>query len=159
MTPQTLKEYKYSGARAMVLLQEKYLRSFLKTWREAKKLNIPLPETDDSDYESLDTLLRHVLRASRGYIVWICDKLNLPGPGIEPAPSAGEVEIAADNYLEHLTDKWRLPLTDVPEEKFFSPTYTSHWGVDYCIDAMLEHAVMHPIRHEFQLRNLINEYE
>ena len=152
---QTLKKYKYNGARAMVILHEKHLRSCIDTWREAKELNIKLPDTDDADYKSLAALLRHIFRAARGYITWICDKLNLPDPEIKQAPEPELIENKIEEYLAHLLEKWKNPLVEIPEEKFHTPTYTSNWGVEYCIDAMLEHAVMHPIRHEFQLRNLI----
>ncbi len=141
----------------MVQLHEKHLRSFLKTWKRAKQINIKLPETDDTDYQSLETVLRHVLRAARGYMTWMCDKLKLPDPKIDPTPEAGEIESIADTYLEHLIERWKHPLSVVPAEKFEDQLYTARWGVDYCIDAMMEHAVMHPIRHEFQLKNLIEK--
>ncbi len=156
MTQSSLKPYRYNGARALVLLHEKYLRACLETWREAKRLNITLPQTDDQDYQSLESLLRHILRAARGYMTWMCENLGLPDPGIDPAPESVRVEAEAESYITHLLQKWRLPLADLPEDKFHAPAYTSRWGVAYCIDAMLEHAVMHPIRHEFQLRNLIS---
>ena len=152
-----LKLYKYKGARSLVLLHEHHLQSCLATWKKAKQLNISLPKTDDKDYQSLDTLLRHIFRAARGYMTWMCEKLGLPDPEIEPTPEADEIETKADQYIAHLLEKWSLPLAAVPEEKFHSPVYKSRWGVDYCVDAMLEHAVMHPIRHEFQLNNLIIE--
>lgn len=152
---QILRKYEYNGARSMVLLHEKHLRSCLQTWWEARKLNIKLPESDDADYQSLDTLLRHILRSARGYMIWMCTKLNLPDPEIERAPDKEFIESNADRYLNHILEKWRLPLAEIPEEKFYAPAFKSNWGVDYCIDAMLEHAVMHPIRHEFQLKNLI----
>ncbi|MDP3147506.1 MAG: hypothetical protein Q8N83_00115 [Ignavibacteria bacterium] len=155
MNTNDLINYKYNGARSMVLLYEKYLTSLLQTWREAKSINLKLPETDDSDYQSLETLLEHIFRAARRYMVWMCDKLNLPDPEIKQEPNSSIVESEADEYLIYLLSKWRIPLAEVEEEKFLSSTYKSNWGVDYCIDAMLEHAVMHPIRHEFQLRNLM----
>jgi hypothetical protein len=102
-------EYKYKGARAMIILQEQHLRSFLDTWKKAKENKIQLPRTEDKDYESLETLLVHILRASRGYIRWICDQLNLPDPGIEPTPKKGEIEQEADSYLEHLIERSRVP--------------------------------------------------
>ena len=154
---QTIDNYKYNGARAMVALQEQHLNSFLAVWRKAKANNVHLPKTEDKDYESLETLLVHILRTSRGYINWICEKLNLPDPQINPTPNKNEIEQKADSYLEHLLEKWRLPLKNVPKELFMDKTYTSRWKIDYCIDAMLEHAVMHPIRHEYQLSNLINQ--
>ena len=155
MDSKYLKEYRYTGARTMVLLHEKYLKSLLDTWWEAKSLCIDLPETEDSDYKSLEAFLRHVFRAVRGYMIWMCDKLNLPNPEINAVPEPDFIDSEAIEYLTYLLEKWRLPLAEIAEDKFHSPTYTSRWGVEYCIDAMLEHAVMHPIRHEFQLRNLI----
>ena len=151
-----ISKYNYNGARAMVVLQEQHLKSFLEIWRKAKEQNITLPKTDDEDYKSLETLLVHVLRAARGYMTWICEKLDLPDPKIDPFPNSEEVEQKADSYLVHLIERWRHPLRDIPEELFFDKVYTSRWGTDYCIDAMLEHAVMHPIRHEYQLYNLLN---
>lgn len=152
-----LKAYKYNGARALVLLHEQQLRSCLKTWRIAKKTNVQLPETGDRDYLNLDTLLQHVLRSAGGYMNWICKQLYLADPQILPAPGPAEIAAGADAYLEHLLERWRLPLAGVEPEKFEDRTYDSRWGVPYCIDAMLEHAVMHPMRHEFQLQNLIRD--
>lgn len=152
-----LMDYQYRGARALVLLHEQYLQQFLDTWRKAKVQGISLPKTDDPDYESMNTLLHHVLRAARGYMVWICEKLELPDPEIEPAPEADVVEVEAENYLQHLLQQWRRPLTDVPEEQFYKPEYPSRWRSKYCIEAMLEHAVMHPLRHHFQLSELMHQ--
>jgi len=152
-----VKKYSYNGSRSMVLLHEKYLMSLLQTWREAKSINLVLPESEDSDYKSLDTLLEHIFRAARGYMVWMCDKLSLPSPEINPEPNSAVIDLEAEEYLDYLIKKWRTPLAEVEEEKFHTPPFASRWGVHYCIDAMLEHAVMHPIRHEFQLRYLITE--
>jgi uncharacterized damage-inducible protein DinB len=156
MSSKSLQIYRYNGARSLVLLHEEHLESCLKTWQESIRIGIELPKTDDKDYKSLDALLRHILRAARGYMTWMCDKLNLSVPEIEKTPEVDLIEAKADEYVSHLLEKWRLPLADITEDKFHTPTYTSRWGVDYCIDAMLEHAVMHPIRHEFQLRHLIS---
>lgn len=78
-------------------------------------------------------------------------RLGFSDPGIRPAPAAAEVEREADGYLEHILARWRLPLADVPETAFEPEVYRSNWGTLYCIDAMLEHAVMHPMRNRFQL--------
>ncbi len=150
-----INEYRYRGAGVLIYLQEKHMRSFQPVWKQAKEENVKLPETTDSDYRSLETLLFHVLRASRGYIKWICKKLDLPDPGIDAPPALEVIELRADSYLEHLLEKWRDPLKELDEKVFYDKAYLARWGVEYCIDAMLEHAVMHPVRHEFQLSNLI----
>jgi hypothetical protein len=152
-----LKKYRHRGARALVYLHEQHLRQFLNTWKKALASGVSLPETDDPSYESYNTLLRHVLRWARGYMNWICEKLHLPDPEIKPVPEADVIENEAENYLEHLLEKWREPLVDVPQERFYKPEFTAPWKSNYCIDAMLEHAVMHPIRHNFQLGELMQK--
>jgi hypothetical protein len=152
-----LNSYTFRGARACVLLHEKHMRQCLEAWKEAKAANMKLPETSDDSYESLETLLKHILGAARGYLVWTCKQLNLPDPEIRVVPDVDTIEVEADSYLEHVLERWRLPLVNVPEKAFEPKTYASNWGTPYCIDAMLEHAVMHPIRHEFQLRELLQQ--
>ena len=149
--------YKYNGAKALVALHGMHLRSFYKTWQQAKQVGVKLPDSDDPYYKSLDTLLYHLLRSARGYMIWMCKQLNLPDPQIDEAPLPDIVVEIAESYLDYLIDKWKYPLKDVPPELFEDKVYKSNWEVEYCIDAMLEHAVMHPIRHEFQLNNLINK--
>ena len=147
--------YKYNGAKALVKLHEIHLQSFYETWKEAKRLNIKLPDSDDPYYKSLDTLLYHLLRSARGYMIWMCDKLGLDDPQINETPIVEIIEEKAVEQISHLFERWKIPLANVEPELFDDKVYKSNWGVDYCIDAMLEHAVMHPIRHEFQLKNLI----
>ena len=154
---ENLINYHYRGARAMVLLHEKYLSQFLDTWKKAKASGVSLPQTDDYNYESFNLLLRHVLRWARGYMKWICEKLELPDPEIRAVPESDVIEAEAEDYISHLLEQWRKPLTDVPEDKYYKPEFTAPWKSNYCIDAMLEHAVMHPIRHDFQLREIIEQ--
>jgi hypothetical protein len=141
----------------MVLLHEEHLRRFVHTWRLALAASVSLPATDDPNYASLGALGRHVLGAAGGYMVWICEVLTLPDPGIRSAPEVGAVVRDADDYLEHVLERWRTPLREVPDERLETPEYPSRWQTRYCIDSMLEHAVMHPIRHAFQLDELIKD--
>jgi len=150
-----LPDYEYRGARALVLLHEKHLREFVSVWRRAHAAGIALPETKDPSYASLETLLHHVLRAARGYMTWICESLALDDPKIGDPPPLERIAGEAGACLEHVLERWRTPLAAVPEERFEDKAYPSRWGVPFCIDAMLEHAVMHPIRHAFQLENLL----
>ncbi len=149
-----LRHYRFRGARALVILHERELRLFLPVWRRALAAGVALPATDDPDYASLHTLLHHVLRAGRGYLTWMCEKLGLPDPGLEPAPPPEQVEAEAERYLELLLERWRSPLQGVAPERF-AEQYTTRWGDTLSIDGMLEHAVMHPVRHRFQLEELL----
>ncbi|CAA9559862.1 MAG: hypothetical protein AVDCRST_MAG86-691 [uncultured Truepera sp.] len=148
-------DYQSRGARALVLLHEQHLRGCLEVWKQAKAANIKLPETDDENYQSLETLLKHILRSAGNYMVSICKNLELPDPEIKPVPGVAIIEAEADSYLKRVLERWRLPLADVLDERLEPEPESYFPGMPYWIDAMLEHAVMHPIRHEFQLKELI----
>lgn len=150
-----LSDFKYRGARALILMQEEMLKQFLELWKTAKSFDISLPQVKDPNYSSYEALLRHVLWNAREYMVWICEKLELPDPAIDHAPDPENIEKEADNYLAHLIAKLRIPLKDIGKQRFLQPEYQSRWGIYYCIDAMLEHAVMHLHRHYFQLQELM----
>ena len=150
-----MNSYKYGGATALVELHAKHLREFLGVWKEAKVAGVALPDTSDPDYDSLEHVLRHTLGAAAGYMNWVCRQLELPDPEIDRAPELEEIEAKADAYMEHVLERWQGPLFDVEESAFEPKTYAASWGTHYCIDAMLEHAVMHPIRHSHQLKRLM----
>lgn len=152
----TLDNYTSRGARAMVLMHEGELTAFVATWKRAKAAGVVLPQTQDPSYASMEALLRHILNCARHYMVWLCECLELPDPEIREAPDAETIEAEADAYTAHVLERWRLPLADVGDDRIDGKaTFTSGWGVNYCIDAMLEHAVMHPKRHAFQLEGMM----
>jgi hypothetical protein len=147
--------YRSRAVRALVLLHEEHLRRFVQTWRLAVAAPVSLPPTADPNYTSLGVLGRHVLSAAGGYLVWICEVLRLPDPAVRPAPEIAIVR-DADDYLEHILARWRAEaLREISDEQLETPEYPSRWQTRYSIDSMLEHAVMHPIRHAFQLDELI----
>jgi hypothetical protein len=136
-------------------LKEQRAKSFLRVWEQARAASIVLPVTEDPAYVSLDALLRHVFGAARGYMTWMCEVLELPDPDIRVPPHATALGGDADSYMEHVLERWRTPLQDIGDNRLETPEYPSRWQTRYCIDAMLEHAVMHPIRHAFQLEELM----
>src|SRR5215472_1961507 len=88
--------YRSRAVRAMVLLQEEHLRRFVQTWRVAMAVPVNLLPTADPNYASLGALGRHVLSAASGYLVWMCEVLKLPDPGVRPAPDVIAVVRDAD---------------------------------------------------------------
>jgi hypothetical protein len=150
-------QYRSRAVRAMVLLHEEHLRRFVHVWRLALASSVSLPLTDDPAYASLEALGRHVLSAAGGYMIWMCEVLALPDPGIRSAPDASAMVREANGYMEHVLERWRAPLGEVSDERLETPEYPSRWQTRYCIDSMLEHAVMHPIRHAFQLDELLKD--
>jgi hypothetical protein len=87
-------------------------------------------------------------------MTWLCEKLGLPDPGIRPAPAPDVLAREANACLQHLLERWRLPLAAVEGERF-EAIHTTRWGEQMSLEGMLEHAVMHPVRHRFQLEELM----
>lgn len=152
---QDLPPYAHAGARALVALHERHLRAWVATWQRARAVRVALPATADPDYASLEHLGVHVLGCARHYLTWSCDVLGLPDPGIQPTPQPELVAEETDVYLDHLLILWRAPLADVAPDRFEAEDHASRWGNLYSVDAMLEHAVMHPMRHAYQLEALL----
>ena len=87
--------YKSRGVRALVVLQMIEMDRLFLVWKKAKRAGVKLPKTSDPAYENLDVLMRHPLRACRGYLTWLCEVLGRPDPKIPPGrvvaqePAAG----------------------------------------------------------------------
>ena len=149
-------EFTYRGARALTILHEKELYKFVTTWKKAKAAGVVLPESKKPDYQSMDTLLHHVFFWAREYMIWMCEKLQLPDPQIPPLPDAQAIEAEIDQYMVPFFAQYAKPLIGLPVKVFYFPTYQTTWKVDYCIDSMLEHLVVHAMRHAFQLEELMS---
>jgi hypothetical protein len=149
-----LERFRDRGARALVLLHERELRSCVATWRRAVAWGVVLP-VGSGHYASPNTLLRHVLAAAAGYLRWVAEKLDLGDAAVDPVPEPDAIEERADAYLEHVLDRWREVLRELPGERL-GESHRSNWGADLSIESMLEHAVVHPMRHALQLEELMN---
>jgi len=149
-------EYRSRAARALVRLQVDELRGLLVVWEEARRRELPLPPSDDPDYASLDALLLHALRSSRGYLNWICEFGERTAPRIElPKERIGE---QAAGCLERLADAWETACADISVEEMDSAEVKkTRWQVPFALESMFEHAVVHPMRHRFQLQELMDE--
>ncbi len=145
-----------SGAvRALVALHAEELSSFLETWRAAEAQGLALPATEDPSYASREHLLVHVLACAAGYLVWICEQLEATPPDLDRSPPPEGFGAAAGTHMEKTLAAWDVSLRELTEAQIDGPAYNSRWGVPYCIDSMLEHAVMHPMRHRHQLEHLM----
>lgn len=150
-----LTDYRSRAARALALLHDERMREFFEIWQQAKAANVRLPATPDAHDQSLEHLLRHVLNSSGRYMVTMCAHLGLPDPQLEAVPSVENIEAQAEGYLHRLLRWWRVPLAGVSDKDMEPAEELYFAGMPYWIDAMLEHAVMHPARHSFQLRELM----
>ena len=144
------------GVRALVRLQMREMDQLFIVWKRARRAGVKLPATRDPAYQSLDLLMRHPLRACRGYLTWLCEVLKRPDPNVPDPPEPERVVKEGAAYLKLLSRAWEKHLAWMPTKVLDSFTvHTSRWGAPMTVEAMLEHAVAHPMRHRFQLEELL----
>jgi len=139
-------EFESRAVRALVLLLDVHFRRCVATWHDAKAADVTLPPSAEPHYHSLDALLAHILEAAREELVWICGQLELTEP-----------EVSRQSSVDQILAAWKSALVTVSDEAPYEPEFTSGWGLTYSISSMLEHVVMHAIRHEFQLAELLSQ--
>jgi len=152
-----MSEFKSRAVRRLVELHESELRSALATWKRFKASGRPMPDPHgDPDYESPERLVAHMQGAARSYLMWIREVLGQPITDMELIRDAAVIVPKLDAYMEETLAGWARHLTDLTDEQLQDKQYKSRWGEMFDIEQMLEHAVVHPMRHRAQLEKLMN---
>jgi hypothetical protein len=143
-----------NAVRSCVELHETEMRRFHDTWLVFRASGAPLPATDDPSYQSNEHLAGHVLRSSRNYLIWIGECVKRPVTDLDPETDPVAIAGRSAAFMEEVLTGWRRHLALLEDREVAPVTYKSAWGEDYNIEQMLEHAVVHPMRHRIQLERL-----
>ena len=149
--------FKSNAVRSCVELHEIEINRFYETWRRFLASATPLPETDDPSYQSAEHLGGHVFRAARGYLTWIGECVKRPVTGLDADTDPVSIAHKGRPFVDAVLEAWRRELALLEDAELAPATYKSRWGQDYNIEQMLEHAVVHPMRHRIQLERLMAE--
>ena len=114
-------------------------------------------ETKDEDCRSIQTVMRHVVRAGYGYATKIQVAFGVDAERPE-VPLATRLESQSQlaemlAYTEAmLSDKWNLS-----EEQMMAVEIHAPWGPTFDFEQMFEHAIVHVLRHRRQLERFLTE--
>ena len=110
-------------------------------------------ETEDPDCVSIQSVMCHVINAGYGYVFYIKKKFDDPNAIRERCDSPQSAGVACDElgkmfaYSEkNLSNKYSLTFEDVIKNEFEVP-----WGQRYDFEQLLEHAIVHILRHRRQI--------
>jgi hypothetical protein len=149
-------QYRSRAVRALVELHETELRRFLDTWQRFRSSGAAMPDgLGDPDYESAERLCGHVLGAARGYLTWMCDQVGRPAADVDMNEAREALAARAGAAIEDILGAWRRHLAHFVDAELTPAVYTSRWGEPFLIEQMLEHAVVHPMRHRLQLERAL----
>ena len=151
-----MNEFRSRGVRSLVELHERELREFVAVWRRFIASGKPMPDADgDPDYESAEHLVAHVQRAARGYLLWIWEVLERPIEDLPLVRDRAAIVPRLDEFMAETLDGWRRHLAPLESGQLAPKQYLSRWGEPHTVEQMLEHAVVHPMRHRIQLERIL----
>jgi uncharacterized damage-inducible protein DinB len=153
-------EFKSRAVRSLVELHEVEMRRFLEVWHRFAAAGAPMPEAHgDTSYESRETLLGHGLMAARGYLTRIGEWVGRPVTDVDSVTDARDVAVRAAQFADGIFAAYRRHLALITNEELEKQEHRTRWGELMSVEMLLEHAVVHPMRHRVQLERILAEHE
>ena len=130
------------------------LRRLVETFDEEAFNRILDSRTTDENCRSVQTIMSHVVSAGYGYAAYIRGAWSMATDRPPKRPLArGEVLQQFDEMVTYtiqtLDGQW-----ETTNEGIRGMTIQSQWGVTYDLEQILEHAIVHVLRHRRQIEKL-----
>ena len=153
-------EFRSRAVRSLVELHEREMQSFLEVWRRFVAADLPMPEAHgDKSYESREHLGGHVLMAARGYVTRIGEWVGRPVTDVDASQDPRDVAARATTFAGEVLNAYRRHLAEITDEELEPQTHRTRWGELMSVENLLEHAVVHPMRHRIQLERILENRE
>jgi len=141
---------------SLVELHEREMQSFMQVWRRFVASDLAMPEAHgDASYENRERLAGHVLMAARGYLTRIGEWVGRPVSDVDAGQDPYEIVGRAAEFLDDVLAAYRRHLAEISPEEVEPQIHRTRWGELMSVDNLLEHAVVHPMRHRIQLERIL----
>ncbi|MFI5263081.1 MAG: DinB family protein [Candidatus Kapaibacterium sp.] len=141
-------------------LMDEYERTIRELQEILRKLSIKdyerlsNPTSPDPDCLSVQTIMSHVISSGYGYATYIRNSLGVKAnrpdiPLLSQADSIAELEKMFAYTLETFEGRWEMN-----EDQMLTILVHTRWS-EYDIESMLEHAIVHILRHRRQIEKLM----
>lgn len=112
-------------------------------------------QTKDDDCRSVQTIMSHVVRAAYGYADYIREQFAIASARPENKllsrqESLEQLDAALLYTVQTLEGKWEMS-----GEEMSATVIKTRWGAVYDVEGLLEHAVVHILRHRRQVEKFI----
>jgi uncharacterized damage-inducible protein DinB len=112
-------------------------------------------QTKDEDCRSVQTIMSHVVRAGYGYADYIREQFSIESTRPQPKllslqESLEQLDAALRYTVQTLEGRWEMS-----DEEITRTVINSRWGVIYNVEGLLEHAIVHILRHRRQIEKFI----
>ena len=112
-------------------------------------------QTKDDDCRSVQTIMSHVVRAGYGYADYIREQFSIASNRpqnklLSRQESLEQLDAALRYTAQTLEGRWEMS-----DEELSDTVINSRWGVVYNVEGLLEHAIVHILRHRRQIEKFI----
>lgn len=135
------------------------LKSIVQNVREEDYTRVADSETENEDCRSIQTIMNHVVRSGYFYANYIRESLSIDFVPVESKQIAhrkigDEIDKMLGYTIEIFDGKW-----ETMGEQMMNVNINARWGIAYNIDQMLEHAIVHVLRHRRQIDKFLLKFE
>jgi uncharacterized damage-inducible protein DinB len=133
------------------------LKALLQSITDAEYETIADAETDDPDCRSIQTMMSHVINSGYGYADYIREQFTMPSAKPQRTlPTRLEALEQLNLVLAYtaatLDGKWQMTSDEL--SKIIIHT---RWGVTLDMETLLEHAIVHILRHRRQSERFLQQ--
>ncbi len=135
------------------------LKSIVQNTSETDYTRIADRETANEDCRSVQTIMLHVVYSGYGYANIIGEQFAKSAAPrerrqIEHAEISGEIDKMLALMNEKLNGNWKMS-----DEEMDQIIFKSGWGATYNLEQMLEHAIVHILRHRRQIEKFLLKFD
>lgn len=114
-------------------------------------------QTEDEDCRSAQTIMSHVVGAAYGYADYLREQFSVestrpPRKLLSRRESLEGLQAALRYTVETLEGRWEMSAEEISRV-----VIKTRWGPVYDAEGMLEHAIVHILRHRRQLERFISQ--
>ena len=131
------------------------LRRLVEQIAEDDAARVVDPRTEDESCRSVQTIMSHVVNAGYGYADYLRGVFSMPSTRPPKALLSHRESLEQLNPMlaytaETLEGRWRMT-----DEELTGTFINSGWGVRYDAEQLLEHAIVHVLRHRRQIEKFM----
>ena len=132
------------------------LRRLVEHLHEEEFTRIVDSRTSDENCRSVQTIMSHIVSAGYGYAACIRGALSMaaerpPKRLLSHRESLEEFDAMLTYTIQSLDGQWEMT-----EAGIRGTVIHARWGVTYDLEQLLEHAIVHVLRHRRQIEKLIS---
>ena len=133
------------------------LRGLIERIPEDDFVRIVDSQTSSDDCRSVQTIMTHVVRAGYGYADYIREQFSIASTRpqnnlLSRQESLEQLDAALRYTVQTLEGRWEMS-----DEEISGTVINTRWGAVYDVEGLLEHAIVHILRHRRQIEKFIGQ--